>query len=112
MIGVCLTRMQIKGAKKMKSLETVKENTLYSDIVKRVENETGYKLALHEISETFMYSLRKCKLNGKGVDYLPIMFESELRDYIAGVSITALGMINMITKNSRKGETICVTNAE
>lgn len=96
----------------MENIVLIETKTPYTDAVRRAESETGYKLALHEITETFMYSARKCNLIGKGIDYLPILFECELKSYIASVYITTVGMMNMINKSKKTEEQKCAKNAE
>lgn len=54
----------------------------FDDIVKQVEDKTGYIFEESEAREVFAYTLRKCEINGKGPDYIPILFENELRDYL------------------------------
>lgn len=66
----------------------------FDDIVKQVENKTGYIFDESEVREVFAYTLRKCEINGKGSDYVPILFENELRDYLMRAYINIKGEQN------------------
>lgn len=68
--------------------------TEFDDIVKQVENKTGYIFEENEVREVFAYTLRKCEINGKGADYVPILFENELRDYLMRAYINLKGEKN------------------
>lgn len=73
-------------------------------IVSKVEEETGIPFDAPEVMRIFAYTVRKCELNGKGDDYIPILFENELKDHIAREVINYLG-----EQNRRKRE--CATSA-
>lgn len=64
------------------------------DIVMRVEMDTGYEFSTQETLDTLEYSERKAMLNGKGQDYIPILFEDELRTLVYAKAINFLGRIN------------------
>lgn len=66
----------------------------FDDIVKQVEDKTGYIFDESEVREVFAYTLRKCEINGKGADYVPILFENELRDYLMRAYINLKGEEN------------------
>lgn len=66
----------------------------FDDIVKQVENKAGYIFDESEVREVFAYTLRKCEINGKGPDYVPILFENELRDYLMRAYINIKGEQN------------------
>ena len=66
----------------------------FDDIVKQVEDKTGYIFEESEVREVFAYTLRKCEINGKGPDYVPILFENELRDYLMRAYINIRGEQN------------------
>lgn len=53
------------------------------NIVTKIQEETGYLFSEKEIADVVAYSERKCQLNKKGEEYVPIMFESELMNYFA-----------------------------
>lgn len=66
----------------------------FDDIVKQVEDKTGYIFDESEVREVFAYTLRKCEINGKSYDYVPILFENELRDYLMRAYINLRGEQN------------------
>lgn len=66
----------------------------FDDIVKQVEDKTGYIFDDSEVRDVFAYTLRKCEINKKGPDYVPILFENELRDYLMRAHINMRGEQN------------------
>lgn len=60
----------------------------------RVQIRTGYIFGLEELNEVMSHTIRKCDLNGKGDEYIPILFENELSDYLMRLSINAKGEMN------------------
>ena len=64
------------------------------DIVADVEKRTGYPFSAHQILEVYQHTLRKCEINGKGADYVPILFENELRDAVMRFVINYRGEQN------------------
>lgn len=68
--------------------------TEFDDIVKQVEDKTGYIFDESEVREVFAYTLRKCEINDKGADYVSILFENELRDYLMRAYINLKGEEN------------------
>lgn len=63
-------------------------------IVQKVQRETGYIFSLDEIAKVYAYTVRKCEVNGKGIDYVPILFKNELTDYITRLGINRMGVFN------------------
>ncbi len=57
------------------------------DIVKQIENKTGYIFDEREVWEVFAYTLRKCEVCNKSADYVPVLFENELRDCLVRAHI-------------------------
>ncbi len=51
-------------------------------IVQKVEGENACKFSFDEICSIFSHTSRKCEINGKGEDYIPILFENELTDFL------------------------------
>lgn len=51
-------------------------------IVVGVTEKTGYEFCSYEIADILAFTHRKCELNKKGEDYVPVLFENELRDYL------------------------------
>lgn len=64
------------------------------DIVSEVEEKTGYIFDEAEVRDVFAYTVRKCEINRKGPDYIPILFENELRDYLMRAYINMRGKQN------------------
>lgn len=60
----------------------------------RVQIRTGYIFGFEELTEVMALTIRKCDLNGKGDEYIPILFENELSDYLMRLSINAKGEMN------------------
>lgn len=56
------------------------------------EKVLGFQIAPEIATEVLMYTVRKCKVSGKGADYLPILFENELLDYFIRAAINARAM--------------------
>ena len=63
-------------------------------IVQKVQRETGYNFSLDEIAKVYAYTVRKCEVNGKGSEYVPILFENELTDYLTRLEINRMGEFN------------------
>lgn len=53
------------------------------------EKTLGFQIAAEDAAEVLMYTVRKCKVSGKGADYLPILFETELLDHFFRAAINA-----------------------
>ena len=49
---------------------------------------------LEDIHTALQYTERKAKLNGKGDDYIPVLFENELRDFVMREIINTRGRMN------------------
>lgn len=60
-------------------------------IVCDVEDRLGWIFDTQEICSTYQYALRKAAMLGKGKDYIPILFESELENLVRGTVINFLG---------------------
>ena len=69
-----------------------------TDIVFDVRRETGYRFDVMEVFDILKHSIRKAELNGKGEDYLPILFRNELEDHV-------------MRQRINKGEMVCVASA-
>lgn len=68
------------------------------EIVEKSEKELHYHFDDGEIADVLRYTLRKCEINGKGDDYVPILFETELHDYVMRSAINAVGYMNFLKK--------------
>lgn len=67
-------------------------------IVQKVQSETGHDFPADEIAKVYAYTVRKCEVNGKGNDYVPILFENELTDYLTRLKINRMGAFNRCAK--------------
>lgn len=65
-----------------------------AEIVAVVQIKTGYEFDSYEIADILAFTHRKCQINGKGEDYVPILFENELRDYLMREMINYKSMKN------------------
>ena len=63
----------------------------FTEIIRKVQNSTGYLFQTEELTEVVRYSKRKLEAIGKNSDYLKILFESELRDYVMRRKINLIG---------------------
>ena len=55
------------------------------------EEHIGFEIPDDVAWQVLNYSIRKCEVNGKGADYLPILFENELHDYYTRLAINLKG---------------------
>lgn len=67
-------------------------------IVREVEDKIGWEFEPEEVEDILRYTIRKAELNGKGADYIPILFENELRDSIMRAVINFRGEMNRCAK--------------
>ncbi len=58
---------------------------------KAAEEHIGFEIPDDVAWQVLNYSIRKCEVNGKGIDYLPILFENELRDHYTRLAISLKG---------------------
>jgi len=63
-------------------------------IVADVEKKTNYIFDEAEKIDVLIYTIRKCELNKKGEDYIPILYENELRDFVMRKVINLYGRMN------------------
>lgn len=62
------------------------------DIVEKVERSNFIKFDPLEVGEILHHTIRKAIDNGKGEDYIPVLFENELRDFLMRKEINARGV--------------------
>lgn len=74
-------------------------------VLYQVQREVGYTFSFDEVYDTAVQTRRKVNLNGKGDDYVPILFENELRDLVMRNRINLLGELMM-----ENGLQMCQTN--
>lgn len=63
-------------------------------IVSGVEERFGWEFDQKEVDSILAFTKRKADLNGKGPDYVPILFENELRDFVMREVINYMGREN------------------
>ena len=68
------------------------------DVLYQVQREVGYTFSFDEVYATAVQTRRKVDLNGKDDDYVPILFENELRDLVMRSRINLLGRLNECAK--------------
>lgn len=78
------------------------EEAVLFKIVEDTQESIGYQFSMEEIIEILSHTIRKCELNGKGEEYIPILFENELRDYVMVNAINYFSILN------RKGAAVNV----
>lgn len=66
------------------------------DAVLTAERRTGRKFDLSVVFEVLRYSIRKLDYIGKDMDYLPLLFENELRDHAMREEINKKGAENYV----------------
>ncbi len=64
------------------------------DILYQVQREVGHTFSFDEVYATVVQTRRKVDLNGKGDDYIPVLLENELRDFLMRKQINLLGRLN------------------
>lgn len=62
-----------------------------ADALFRTQRDTGHAFTFEEIRSTIVLTTRKAKMNGKGDDYVPVLFENELRDLVMRNRINVFG---------------------
>ena len=65
-----------------------------ANILFQVQRETGYIFTVDEAWEVMTHTVRKARMNGKGDDYIPVLLENELRDFLTRKQINLLGRLN------------------
>lgn len=65
-----------------------------TDILFDVQKRFRYTFDLMDVYDILKHTIRKCELNGKGEDYIPILFENELRDFLMRDAINLRGAMN------------------
>ena len=62
-----------------------------ADVVYATELSTGMSVNPNVVFNTLVYSIRKLSVIGKDMDYLPLLFESELKDHVIRSDINIKG---------------------
>lgn len=63
-----------------------------ADIAFNVSQEMGYSYSPEEVEYVLRYTERKAEVCGNGEDYIPILFETELKDYLMRAAISVEGL--------------------
>lgn len=69
-------------------------------IVSGVEEKLGWVFDPEDIENVLEHTIRKAALNHKGEDYIPILFENELRDSVMREVINYMGRKNRCAANA------------
>lgn len=72
------------------------------DIAERVAWETGYQYGLSELRGIFNHTIRKCQINGQGIEYSYILLEDELRQHLMRLAINVKGELNHYEQKRRQ----------
>lgn len=78
----------------MLTLEKINTEEL-ADIAMAAQRRMGPDLSLVDVYNVLRYTIRKAELNGKGDDYVPVLFENELRDFAMRKEINRIGGLNL-----------------
>lgn len=70
------------------------------DILFDVQHRLRYTFDLTDVFNILRYTIRKCEVNGKGEDYVPILFENELRDFVMREEINRRGRMNLCARSA------------
>ena len=70
------------------------------DILVDVQRRLRYTFDLVDVFDILRYTIRKCEVNGKGEDYVPILFENELRDFVMRKQINMRGRMNLCARSA------------
>lgn len=62
------------------------------DAIRIAENRTYCHFDFDTIVDVLLYSVQKLKIIGKGTDYLPLLFENELRNHAMREEINAISV--------------------
>lgn len=66
------------------------------DAVRTAELRTGSKFDIGVVYEVLKYSIGKLSCIGKGMDYLPLRFDNELRDHAMREAVNRKGAENYV----------------
>lgn len=69
-----------------------------ADIAIAAQRRAGADLDLMDVYNVLRYTIRKAELNGKGDDYVPVLFENELRDFLMRKEINRIGGMNQCAR--------------
>lgn len=70
------------------------------DIVFDAQTRLRYKFDLMDVFNILRYTIRKCEVNGKGDDYIPLLFRNELEDFVMREQINLIGRMNQCARSA------------
>lgn len=73
---------------------------MFARIVRDVEDEIGYSFEFEDVQNIHQQAIQKCQINGKGNDYVPVMFWGELRNFAIGEILNLKGVINQCANSA------------
>ena len=81
------------------------ENTMKEILktVKRKEESTGYRFSVQQVASCIRYTVRKCLRLGKGEEYIPVLFQTELDDYLFRNTVNTASVYKMQTGSEDDG---------
>lgn len=65
------------------------------EAIENAEKRLGFEIDPLVALKVYRHSVRKLEVIGKGSDYLPILYESELYDHYMRMAITVGGLANV-----------------
>lgn len=65
------------------------------------ERTLGFAIDDETAEEVLAYAKRKCELNRKPDEYLPLLYENELTDYFMRLAINLRGEMNRVQRMSQ-----------
>ena len=66
-----------------------------AETVRKEAEDKGFVLSGAEYEALLQYTARKCEINGKGEDYLPLLLEDEIKDYFFRIANNAKTLLRM-----------------
>lgn len=70
-------------------------DTQIFNILTNVQNECCYWFDVEEVADVMEHTVKKCQINGGGKEYMPALFENELRDFVTRKEINERGKVNL-----------------
>lgn len=70
------------------------------DILFDTQRRLHYTFDVMDVYDIMKHTIRKCELNGKDENYLPLLFENELRDHVMREQINEMGRRNLCAKSA------------
>ena len=83
----------------MLDLEKINTEEL-EDIAMAAQRRMGPDLSMVDVYNVLKYTIRKAEVNGKDAEYVPILFENELRDFVTRKAINRIGRLNLCAQSA------------